>query len=191
MRRPLGDDDVRLVTDASLERVGYLVYDSAGACERRDTSFEAQGRWPLEDGDVMQAGDMACLEAVAVLVALHAHAPQWRGRTVRVVSDNAAVMAVLRRGRADSERLAGMMRDGFAVLAEHDVQLSSSHVRTQDNPADVLSRVFPAPPGACSRTVSATNAVRLTRERRWKGGSRPSPRSAARLGPCWPGGRRQ
>ena len=87
------------------------------------------------------AGQMTWCELFAVYAALRTYAHLLGHQSVRVYIDNATDVAIINRQATRSSRLAGLLREIYALTLEHNVHLRAEHRKGEDNVlADFLSR---------------------------------------------------
>ena len=123
------DTDVLFYTDSSRR--------GTGACYgRRWWLFP----WPVTL-DMSTAPSMTWLELVPHLVSCLVWRDLWRGKRVRVLSDNMGVVGCVSRGWSGDPRIMDLVRHLLFVTACQDCVLSVAFVPTAANgPADSLSR---------------------------------------------------
>ena len=81
------------------------------------------------------------LEMINILVAVRTWAEDWRGRTLLVHCDNAAVVSVLQSGATKDLTLAAIARNITMEVAKYDINLHTVHIAGKMNTvADCLSR---------------------------------------------------
>ena len=81
------------------------------------------------------------LKMVNILVAVRIFALDWQHRSILVRCDNAAVVQVLNNGKTKDPFLATCAINIWYCMAQHDINLSYSHVLGKNNQvADLLSR---------------------------------------------------
>ncbi len=80
-------------------------------------------------------------ELVPIVVAAALWGSEWRGQTVLARCDNAAVVAIINKGKSKDKEAMHLARCLAFIQAEHDLILSASHIRGVENTrADALSR---------------------------------------------------
>ena len=92
------------------------------------------------------------MEMVNIVVALKAFGPMWAGKRILVKCDNEAVVHVLSAGRTKDPFLGACARNVWYLAAQHDIEISYTHVLGKNNQiADLLSRWSGSP--ACFRQL--------------------------------------
>ena len=80
-------------------------------------------------------------ELLPVVLACAVWGQQWRGKTIRCRSDNAAVVAIINSGRSKGPLAMHLMRSLFFLTAGHSIALRAEHLPGRLNEAaDALSR---------------------------------------------------
>ena len=80
-------------------------------------------------------------ELVPVVIAAAVWGRRWRGKTVRVWSDNAATVSIVNRGTSHEKKAMHLARCLAFMKAKGEFELVASHIRGTDNSkADALSR---------------------------------------------------
>ena len=96
--------------------------------------------WPAAL-DETSAPSMTFLELIPLLVSCLVWGGAWRGKRVRVFSDNMGVVGCVGRGWSGDHRIMALVRHLLFSAACHGCVLSVAYVPTADNgPADSLSR---------------------------------------------------
>lgn len=120
--------DVTVTSDAS-GNWGCGAYNSKGQW------FQFQ--WPVSWASV----HITVKELLPIIMAVAIWGKVWRGRTVRCVCDNAAVVAIVNSGKSRNDLVMHLMRCLFFFLAHFNVFLFAVHLPGRDNiAADALSR---------------------------------------------------
>ena len=92
------------------------------------------------------------MEMVNIVVALKVFGPMWAGKRILVKCDNEAVVHVLSAGRTKDPFLGACARNVWYLAAQHDIEVSYTHVLGKNNQiADLLSRWSGSP--ACFRQL--------------------------------------
>ena len=80
-------------------------------------------------------------ELLPIVVACALWGRQWKGKTVRCRSDNAAVVAIVNSGRNKEARIMHLMRSLFFFMARYSIVVRAEHLPGKYNEAaDALSR---------------------------------------------------
>jgi hypothetical protein len=132
--------DVELYTDASSFGFGATRYcGGAGEAAAQPTERLA-GRWSPRQA----ARSSNWRELNTILIAARSWAPlAWRGKRVRVSSDNTTSVAVIRRGTSAEPELLRIVRELHLLEAEHGFELCARHVSGDsmiEEGTDALSR---------------------------------------------------
>ena len=89
-----------------------------------------------------QGYQIAQLEMLNILVALHVWGPYWKGNCVMIHCDNQTVVTIINSGRTRDTVLAAITRSIAMLTATHDIELCTLHIPDKHNTiADNFSRV--------------------------------------------------
>ena len=137
-----------LFTDASLKGWGAILVTA-------DQQLHVTGSaWTFR----ASSGDISALEAAAVTNAVNAFegalSAASRDGELEIVVDNTSVQAALQRGVARSIDLNENIRPALEKLQKLRVHCSTRHFRSEENPADSVSR-GQSPDAASTRAVAA------------------------------------
>jgi hypothetical protein len=141
---------VTLATDASLGGWGFYLESVPAHLDSQHSS------WPLHlrvgsgySGSYApehhrlhsDTGQMTWCELFAVYAALHTYAHLVEHQSVLMYVDNATDVAIINRQGTSSSRLAGLLREIYALTLRHNIHLRAEHRSGVDNVlADFLSR---------------------------------------------------
>ncbi|MEI6882232.1 MAG: reverse transcriptase domain-containing protein [Bacteroidota bacterium] len=141
---------------------GFLIASPTtppGSATRVSLRWTAAWRHAVADSTNIQVGEL-----FAVVAAVAYYLPALAGQHILLFSDNAAVVSIVNRQRtkSPSDDLRSLLRSLCGLLCSNRVQLSLRYVRTEDNPADCLSRGFSHLPAefSCSCRLHLRNSVR-------------------------------
>ena len=88
-----------------------------------------------------QSHIIAHLEMLNVVVSLKTWAEQWRGKRIRIYSDNSNTCLAIQTGRSRDTYMQGCIRELFMYTARYDIELAAAHrPGVQMRIADALSR---------------------------------------------------
>ncbi|MDJ0933744.1 MAG: hypothetical protein QNJ43_26440 [Breoghania sp.] len=116
-----------------------LYTDASNLCwGAHAVGFRAQGEWSADD----RLLSINALELLAVLRALQADPPFWKGKQILVASDNTtAVSYINRQGGTHSMILMDITQDLFALVLDLEMTIRARHIPGRLNrTADLLSR---------------------------------------------------
>ena len=123
-----------MFSDASLFGWGAVLIDSF------QQVFIAGAQWP-EHLRNKTSSDIGQLEAAALSFGIDAF--KWRlleSRNVEIRVDNTSVESAVRRGTARASAICDQLKDNFVWLADESFAITVAYVRSEDNPADPISR---------------------------------------------------
>ena len=80
---------------------------------------------------------------INVVISVRLWAKDWVNKSVCILCDNAAVVAVLTNGKTKDQYLGACARTIWLLLAKHNIDLTVKHIAGKENhKADILSRWF-------------------------------------------------
>ncbi len=105
-------------------------------------AFLASGEWfQCEWQGVWEDVHITAKELLPIVIACALWGADWRGKTVKCLCDNAAVVAIIRSGRSKHAVVMHLMRSLSLFAAVHGVALVAEHLPGKQNEAaDALSR---------------------------------------------------
>jgi len=143
-RAPCTECDWAIVSDASLEGQGAVLFRGAQAAKRAELAH-AHAAFSSRFSTSHPSGDMTLLEAWALWTALRMWADQLRGAAVWAIVDNESLRWAIKKGRSKSPRVNSIVRAIMLLCLQYDIQLFPDRVQTELNVlADELSRWDPA-----------------------------------------------
>ena len=105
-------------------------------------AFNCQGGWfQLQWPESWSSIHITVKELLPIVMSVAVWGHRWQGKCVRCRCDNAAVVAIIRKGSSKEPRVMHLMRSLFFFLASYDITLWSVHVPgILNGAADALSR---------------------------------------------------
>lgn len=141
-------DPWSFASDASLEGFGFYLEgtpahidtSSLPSCLRVGSGF--CGLYSQQDSHLHSAtGQMTWCEMLAVYAALHTYRTVLRDSSVLFYVDNKTDVDILNKQATRSNRLAGLLREIYAIALHHNIRIQARHRSGIDNTlADFLSR---------------------------------------------------
>ena len=117
----------------------FMISDASGnwGCGAYNSQGEwFQFQWPLAWASI----HITIKELLPIVLSCAIWGGYWRGKTVKCLCDNAAVVAIINSGRSKDDRAMHLMRC-LTFLAHHSTNIFAEHLPGKDNvAADALSR---------------------------------------------------
>ena len=104
-------------------------------------AFSGQSWFQLKWVEQVQGHSITVKELIPIVVATAVWGPTWRGSSVQVLCDNAAVVAILNQNSSRDKEVMHLIRCLAFITAKFQFLLSASHIPGVENTAaDALSR---------------------------------------------------
>ena len=118
----------------------FMISDASGnwGCGAYNSQGEwFQFQWPLAWASI----HITIKELFPIVLSCAIWGGYWRGKTVKCLCDNVAVVAIINSGRSKDDRAMHLMRCLTFFLAHHSTNIFAEHLPGKDNvAADALSR---------------------------------------------------